>query len=55
MINPKTVLGGKELKNEYYSNEPFPNIVLEDFLDPTVYSMAVYSANELTTKVKENA
>lgn len=51
MINPKIALSAEILKENYYLSSPFPNIVLSDFLDPTVLSMCEYESNKISSNI----
>ena len=51
MINPKIALSGEILKENYYLSSPFPNIVLSDFLDPTVLSMCEYESKNISNNL----
>ena len=53
MLNPQIALVSKQLNEIYYSQEPFPHLVFDDFLDETVARDAAYELKWLNTNIEQ--
>lgn len=50
MLNPLLSINADRISQQYYSKQPFPHIVLDDFLDPTLIRQAAAEARIFTDR-----
>lgn len=53
MLNPQVSLSGKELSKVYYDQEPFPHLIIDNFLDETVALDVAYELRWLNVNFQE--
>ena len=53
MLNPQVSLSGKELSKAYYEQEPFPHLIIDNFLDETVALDVAYELRWLNVNFQE--